>query len=862
MSSLFNNAYALGPNQTSERLYVYIAGGGTYWVMISNDPIITIPDALATERLRNDGIKLIDIKLSSVSRWRNVYNYFIEGVWYTNTNLTEVPSNYAELRILFGESPDLTVANNIARYLSDLLRMRFFLINASESSYRYVSALNATYNYNEFSETFNIGFEGVFSLTNTLNLASRDYSSIQLYIDAEKDVIKLVMSGMNYQTISATGDYSLRAVFPLLGLSSVRNDINITEVVFLMKNVYISEYPDSLSMEYDKDSSLYILRQTVPVGQGIPDIRLKFHYYYPELLIQRTFNVTSFVPGSYIQVSLEVSNIGSLPAINLLLEESRWWDNYDFVSYVSGTTSLLIDNLDPGATRTIRYKIKLDESAQGNILISPASASLDIMDGSKTLYYASSSSIIHIGTDTPLLSVTLEDIEKFNINIGDEFEAYITVRNLGNAAIQDLVIANVYIGTLEPGEERKVRSTYSVFNESIPERIYLENIRYVYGAQEFIISTQSLPLLFTPENTLSPYIIIEENITKTVDGVVIEYTIKNEGTKDIDNILLTGFIDETLSYTGNLSRIGNRLEGMLAGLGIGEAKTITLYISSIEQPSFLLPELLIQVENIYGTIEYKPNTHVYMAAIELLQITPGEIILKGVKYNHSFIIKNLDEYNIYSIQIKVDYGGLTVSNESALFIEVLEGGQEVKISNVIWGDLSGLYTISPPIIKYFYGGEESKLSLEGFNITVYKGLSMNMEYPRSVKEGEPLEVIIKFNRDTDLVANVNIYWELPTGLIFEDGSNVISKTVSFVEDKSLLTLHITSTEPGSYIIEPPEVTFDFLGEKYSLYDVVEKPDSLSITFREDVVRRYWLYFLPMVLITLIIAVYIKRRVEV
>jgi len=270
-------------------------------------------------------------------------------------------------------------------------------------------------------------------------------------------------------------------------------------------------------------------------------------------------------------------------------------------------------------------------------------------------------------------------------------------------------------------------------------------------------------------------------------------------------------------------------------------------------------DMILQAINRFGqlriSLPLKPIINVISLHIRKL---PGDVI-KNIPYRTTIVLENMGNLTVYNVSIKAPVTSNIKVNISSSSLAIFKGKSSEEIPVCIKFIKPGniMFNFSA---TYIFGGFKHTISSNVINISVHKGLSAKITplYVRTI-EGSVININLSIARDIYVIREILLQWSIPKGLKFENDSLYIEKTIAFNNSRVInLNIKIKCIDPSQYIVNPPSIYFLYNGNRYSYTIIGGHLSEIRIYVYENLIKRYWIYFIP-ILIFLLINVFIIRR---
>lgn len=855
--------FGVETGQSLEYIDIFIDGNGVLWRVSSNNIDINISNTLNISEIDTSYISKIRLIFYIYNEWKGIYNMFFESKLFKNTTLNYVEGTKTILEIYHKDKKaSYNNAQSIADRLSFYFHLNFMLLKTETNKYVFVSSYDPKTLIGN-KKLFNLlkwNLTGIFSLIDTNAFIKNDFSiiSITINLNNEPEVEAYFLSLTIDENIN-TGQFRLSDIFPKIsGGFTTRNDTTTVVRIYFRKNINLLKYPLDYILK-KVDDTVISLSKTYNPKSIINDIVIKLKFSIPVLIIERYLNVTSLKPGIDIKITLKIYNAGPVNAYNISLYEAPWWDQYTGIILKTGSGSWEIKELAIGTYKEFMYVVQITNMFNNTIVdIGAAQAKIKMESANMTLNYFSSTTILYSEDTAPLIYVTLSDFSDLDLTYDDDLSFYVTLSNVGNDVIKDINIGNIYLPELKPNDTRKIEFRVEV-KDDLKNMIYLNyTITYRYKNKDYIINSPITPIMFKPNNTFSPAVNLNYVINSTANGEFnITYNIKNIGLSAINKIYVTGFSFSKIKFNEYVIYENQTFQYDLGYLLKGDEISFTIYISE--------KNILTYTPNIY-LILYNNESSIFTFGIEPvinavkihIKEYPQEL-LQNLKYNTTIFLYNNGPYAIYDVNLDLTYSNLNILLNKTHF-KYIKGNTKVAVNVSISSNNIGIASIDKITISYVYGGIRQEVSINGSKINVVSGIDVKVDYNNIVVEGDVIDIKLQINRDTQKITVVNILWALPDGITLLNGSKNYSSKVVINDTRAIIHIKLKAVSPGLYNLKPPIVSFKYNNYMLSISNLGKNIGNIKILVKENVVIRYWIYFIIGLIIAISSGLYVRNRI--
>ena len=774
----------------------------------------------------------------NVPNWASHYNYLLSGVIFSNTSWKSIPWTHIEIRL------NTLVSSELKEKFDEVFKT-YFIYNGSSMLIGYLD-------YSMFKKILN----KIISLP--------DYTRFLLWMDPQK----LTTDDIFSISISKEGD-SINLIITVLKDNGVKYfywsldkfmefkeeapklKYNYTSFLTIyFKDVFIESAPKNISGVLNNTSELYIYKFNIAGGAKFKNPKFKIIYESPVVLLTRSFNSTSFTKDSIIKVRIDIRNLMPYPLHNITVREYEWFG--DYAELVKGSTSKMIDELKSGSVDTLIYEVRIKTDEVMSLYIGPAEAILNSSTGLMRVFY-SNTNVIYLNTEhSPLIYATLDEV-KSSYDVGGKLRYSAVIKNVGDSPVESVVFGEYIIGSLKPGEERRIDDSISL--SKIGSRYFelLLNASYTFNGTEYKVSSQELEIFLYPRKLYYPYIDIQFKYGLKGNELNLTIVLSNKGLFDVEgvNVTILNLYDSSV-VEGDLKNLSKTIDLIL----VNQSKTLSTILRYPNNTISAYPYVVVTSRNLispmYSQFRYFYNT-----------INVSEGIFNGpyiINCNYTLTIRfvNTGDANVYNFTISSLGGDLSLSPER--FNYTLVSPHEAKLINfTFFSEEVGNFTLPDIKYTYWYLGSTHEGSFSGVAVKFYRGIWINYEVPSEVSEGDSFTLTLRIESDSYEYINysmLSIY--LPDGLEFSSGSNILEKEFVLNGSKNEIEFRVRAIKPGEYELRDIKIHYVFNGIELS-YTLPETKIP-EIKVRENVLMRYWIYFIPMLILALIYVYLMRKRI--
>jgi len=832
--------YVNANNSFREVLNVYSYGTVSLFDLKIYDHPIIVKNINSTLNFIPDNTSFT-IAYYNIPSWESNYNYLLSGVEFSETPLKEIP--YTHMSISLNVS---SINKNIKNSFDSIFRTYFFkngsrLIGYTDYSIfkKFINTIISSSKYTRF-----------LSWIDPQNFSPKNDIFVIKILKNETDIVFNIIYLKDYRVkffYWTLGKFiNFKSTAPKIGY----NYTSILNIFF--KDVFIENIPKNYTkINIDNANKLFIYRFDIKSGVEFKDVRFKIRYETPLILIERVFNSTDFINGAYIEVRLNIINLMQYPISNFTVKESPWWGSG--IKFVSGETEKIYSKLEPNIMYTFSYVVKIDASNKSIIFIRPAIGILKSAT-SLTQYIYSNTNIIYINyKNAPFIEAIIKHIDTRYIEIGKSIKYTAEISNKGKSSVDSVIFGEYVIGRLNPGDVRKIElsSSHSI-EGSLNTSIGIKAL-YKYNGFEYSLYTQRITTSLYPRVFNRPWLSIRYNYKNVAqNNLNISIWISNEGLYNVKDLMVKVNLFNSTYIEGNFSKTNLVYENNLLMVN----HTIDIYgVFKYNKPIITrYPVIIIKSPSLVS--RYISGFKYFSNAINISRTLPKSPYLINYNYTFEINVTNYGDAYLYNLSITITQPkfNLTSTNMST---PIVEPYQNKSFSIGFISHEVGNFSISDIKFSYWYLGSYTESTIEGGNFSFYKGLWLSIKVPKSVEEGSKFNMTISVASDIyKLIKNVNISITLPSGLEFADGSIVKNLSINLTSNLKEFNLVAKALKPGKYQVKSYSASYLFNGLKAKY--VPSPSEYVSISVRENVIIRYWVYFIPMLIIGIAYGLWLRK----
>lgn len=377
----------------------------------------------------------------------------------------------------------------------------------------------------------------------------------------------------------------------------------------------------------ENDEFIYITRESI-----------SFDVTYDYLMMQ-----DNIYAGDKVAVEFSVTSKSNVPVKSLMV--------YDTVYGYIGQ----VDEIAPGETKLVSGEITVNATSYSYAYVTYLS-----LDSSQTLLRKDFTSVpieIEVTNHNYFLGMEVKCNDAY-IGKGQTVQLEFTVTNVGSGKIENIAVLNeanitlFTIASLESGD---------IFTQTV-DVVCNPNTTYVFRC----ISPQTEPVETEISFSALPGISLSYKLDKAVDEykyqdiVVVVYTIKNSGSLDAENLILT---DSGIGQTWVIGELAH-----------GEEKPIVYTYAITSSNTYISPVLTGNYKD-YSGEEIKEEPDATQITVELpekyavIEITVShspETIYAGDTVNFSFELKNTGDSALMTYSVLLVEDNMIIASEGKL----------------------------------------------------------------------------------------------------------------------------------------------------------------------------------------------------
>ena len=791
----------------------------------------------------------IDLNYVFVRNWKSSYLYLLYGTFLEDVKLNEYPN--AKLEFQFN-SPFPLDEENAVNTIEEILFTKL------------IKYKDAYIGYAEF-DTFGRFFSTI--------LPSGNYTPLLRWVDP---LAIRTLGDVLIVDISSSKDNTVMKVYVIKSLSLRENKWRLSSVLattnplqnktgvtssleLIFKDVFIySKPPVNMSGGYDSSIKSYVYKIENPYELASPrEVEFEMYSFSPVVIINRYFNDTSFSVGDVVEVTLNVTvfNLGG-PVFNVTINESDWWKT-EGITLLEGDTNKFFAFIDSGTYRTVKYKIKIENNVPNEILIKPAKISIEFVDG-LSLTYNSSSNVIHIANNSPFLNLIITPISNDPPSVSKGFSYRVTLVNEGDGDAKTVVFSDFLIGDLSSGRSIAINRSINFLSLEDLRMNSFVDARYIFNNRSYEIRSSSFILV--PK--LDAFVSFNGRALVTsskVNDTVASYKVRVSNDSDEHSLKMDVYIrifgGNLINSSYNFTREGEFYVAKNVVVKSSDSFSLDFNVSYQENTIQLTPFVIIKSN---GITVFKSNVDYFFNTIDIEVSGLSEFLMSGEEF--SFVVKVINKFDEPMFNATFSWAG---SDDIEMFPNevsrsIIEGRTTEELKYNFTAPDPGNYTLPDFRASYWYLGKFRVDTVKLGDVTVLSGLTLDV-----------LDRVISVSVDENITLKVVIYSDYPEkydNVMLVIGTpeqlEVVNNTlnggipVSLGSTEEVFIIVLKPSEPGEYTLNNFVVKYTFEGRDFESM----MGGSVSISVREVVTQSYLLWFVPAALLSLAIAVILRRKV--
>lgn len=854
------NAYSQTLENGSESLDIFMGSASIYVKasLIGSSYLFNQFDKNIVS-IHPQSLKKVSISFIRLFDWKNTHSYFLDNVWYNNTNIKYISSTCVDLKLYFSENSS---SHNISSYINSLSKyyyLYFSKVNESGNMVEYLSPYQHSVSFSKVVNLFGNDVPAVFKWISLNNLDLYDFYNVTIIVDYSSSKASFQTSYINFQKNGVS------SLLKLFNWHPVKNDTRNIYLNIYSKFSEITSYPSIYNLTVLDPNTLFVHLNGVLKGNSTKNpFDIDLRYDLPHLYVERTFNNTEPRDGDYIEVSVKITDTGAFNVKNVYVSEPHWWDG-SRILFKSGNIEENYSVIPSSSTKIMKYVVKINTSASLDIDIPPTNVSVEVYNNS-FLLYRSNENILYLNSNAPFLKVFIEGGAK-TVKPGEKYNYALAITNEGKSPAYYLQLGE--LKSLNPGETKTFNLTLSVDNATDLIKQVSSRVVYSFSNKTFEISSQSYPILFKPDEIMAPsaylYVSYIPVNNTYVDAV---FKISNIGVEDIPKIKLEGMLLPGLKYvSGNFTYVpkDNLFYNYITGLVRKHTVTYHAEFKVISDNIFLYPlARIVSSDGKITLVRYGTVDIFYNRSITLLKDIPKPPLLINEKYNYTIKLTNNGDADIYNITtiLKGQPNNIKITSSPHLAEHVIPGNS-IEFPYSFHVLRSGNAVFPVVTVNFVLGGKERKIDISSKTLLSVYGLKIDFSLDKnSIVENKYAHLKIIFQTDSpDYVHNINISIAFPNGLSLENGKTFFAKSIKTISSTYVIDLNIHGDKPGKYNISNILVSYYFKTKKINLNN--QYPQSLSITINvsENMLRRYFIYFAIGLVISVGVGIYLRKIIS-
>jgi len=363
-------------------------------------------------------------------------------------------------------------------------------------------------------------------------------------------------------------------------------------------------------------------------------VRIYGYTANPSLIINKSINKSTAVPGEEIIYTIDYQNIGNATATNVVIRDAFDYINQQYLTFVSsvpapssGNNTWNLGNIAPGQSGRLTIIARILNTIPSGTFEIKNRASIESNETS--LVYSNCANTIVSG-GAPSLAIT-KSVDQYSAAPGDEIVYTLNYENTGDAAATNVVISDPFInrnqnlltfisstpsptsgidtwsvGTVDPGEtgqitiRARISSSLSTGNLEIQNRASIDSdqtsIRYSNFVSTFVSPRISLSISKLGRNITEGTSWADSSSAKIGQRVAFSIELNSGGNVTIQNTIVRDTLPHGLTYVNGSTQVNNITfpDGIVNnGINIndilpGETKTIIFEADITDNGAFIV----------------------------------------------------------------------------------------------------------------------------------------------------------------------------------------------------------------------------------------------------------------------------------
>ncbi|HVC26619.1 MAG TPA: hypothetical protein VND40_00520 [Nitrososphaerales archaeon] len=860
----------------SEKVVIYTAGTNDYW-LVSLSPVKALrPGIVAAESV--PGVSAYELTAVQASTATTTSALF----WGTGYNVLKVPFMPYSGVFLNVTATSQSAAVSAASDFGSTLGVSFDQLGSSGSNYTFFSSANFAVAGETIFSSVPASNQGLAAVATASTLAAAPTpTAILTGVRSGSSFAHTVMFGSTESGVVGTnGSLLLENALSLQNTSFVssRNATSTQMVVHALDGLIKSPDNATVTNHVANYSATYSV--SIPSGTRFrPNVSILPNP--PVLTATRTVDNGAAVSGGLVSVTLNIQNTAGNGTIHNVNVNDSWWTAYPSLFSLSvGNSSFNIPSVAPGQNVSRAYVLKVSSSASDDIIIPSTPVSYSYSFGTATVNSTTRTNQVELRTNDagPALQVQAGANIASGSSTGKPGKYVVTVTNTGNDPALNLNVLNYTNPTLVSGGVWKVNVTIpltGIANRNVSQTFTLGWTRP--DTTKGTLVSNPATILFSHSNVLLP--LMQFKLTATITSKVLglgsvnaTYTLTNKGTVASGNVSVSQSFPAgmmcTRVVTGNGTCGSSGFSLATPPIAVLGSETGTLLLN-FSKDSYLIGEANVTTSQNGLTLHTLGSALPIAGGVAVTKTFAPISVFQGQDDNVTVRVANQATLPVYNLTISASSDSFDTAVSSVLNAqyESLNSSVSHSLNYTVRMVSPGNHTSSSTTISYVFGGYSTQYVVSSGTVNVFKPLQATTSVASTPKEGSDFSLTVAVSNPSPVdVTNVTFSVSLPSSLTAvssSTGVHVSGRTVT-VTLPSLAAGATSSSQitlkggfDGSFNLGSAKLTFDYLGA--TVTGIVSSP---AIVVGVDALLRYELPIGAAVLLTLVVAVYIHRKLAV
>lgn len=860
----------------SEKLAIYTAGAFDYWQVTLSPVNASRAGIVAAESV--PGVNAYELTAIAGSAAVTGSALFYPGA-YNVIPLPFIPYSGVFLNVT---ATSQSAASSAASDFASTLGVNFQQLSSSGNNYTFYSTAN-----------FNTAGETVFSSVPASNggMAALATESSLAADPTPTAILTGVRNGTSFSHTVSFGSTETGAV-------STTNDTLLLEDALALQNDSFVTSPEATSSHVvvhsldglikSKDNATvtndvanYSATYSISVAAGTrfrPNVTLLQNP--PVLTATRTVSTGSASSGGLISVTLSLDNSADNGTISNVSVNDSWYTAYpSLFSLNAGNSSFTVSSLAPGQNTSRAYVLKVDSSSSEDIIVPAVIVSYSYTFGNVTVNLSTQTNQVEIRTNDPGPSLQVRAASSITSgsSVGKPGNWVVTVENTGDDPALNLNVMNFSNPTLTPGGVWKVNMSLpltSIANRNLSQ---IFNVGWTApdGSKGTIVSNPARVVL-NHGNLLVPVMEFKlaANLTAqdvSTGSVNASYTLSDKGSTaaplvSVSQPLPAGMTCKIVTGNGTCSSSGFSLNASsIAGFASING-TVTL---DFTHQNFIPPAATVTAT--VGTLKLQTlGSELPIAAgLGVTKVFAPAAVFEGQDDNVTVRATNQGSLPVYNLTLTTSADAFDTAVSGSLNQEypTLASNASQSLNYTVKMISPGNHSSTSTTLSYIFAGVAVQYPVSSGAVLVYKDVEATTSTISTPTEGHDFALNLNVTNPSPVgVTTVSFSVTIPQGMAivsYPAGVQAQGRTLTFSLQSlaagatSTSTVTLRGDFDGTFNPGPASLTFHYLGA--TLTGAVSTP---SILVGVDALLRYELPIGLAVVLTLLVAVYMHRKLAV